>query len=153
MEFDMARIVEEFGAAVAGAGTDVQISWQVWPAGTTVDAVTQSNIGPTVGGVAQLPTIQTQIARALIHFPEPGANSSVRQFNEVEIGDCIVDFGQDVKLEGKTGLSFLFLDRQGNPIDGQVWVPKPTSERLARTWGAIVQGVKLWRRVLLRKAT
>jgi len=45
------------------------------------------------------------------------------------------------------------LDRQGNPIDGQMWVPKSTSERLARTWGAIVQGVKLWRRVPLRKAT
>lgn len=149
----MSMVVGELGATLAGAGTDVRITWQVWLAGTTVDAVTQSPIGPTVDGIVQQPTIQTQIARGLVHFPEPGANSAIRQFNEVEIGDCIIDFGQDVNLEGKLGLSFLLLDRQGNPLDGQAWVPKPTSERLARTWGAVVQGVKLWRRVLLRKAT
>ena len=153
MEFDMAMVVGEIGATLAGAGTDIQISWQAWPVGTTIDPVTQSPVGPTVDGVLQLPWVRTQIARGMVHFPEPGANSSVRQFNEVEIGDCIIDFGQDVNLEGKLGLSFLMLDRQGQPLDGQAWVPKPTSERLARTWGAVVQGVKLWRRVLLRKAT
>ena len=153
MEFDMAQIVQELGQTLAASGTKVQITWLAWPAGTTVDAVTQSQVGPTVDGEVQGPAVQRQVARAMVHFPEPGANSSVRQFQEVEIGDCIMDFGQDVSLDGKTGLSFLILDPEGNPLDGQVWVPKPTGERLARTWGAVVQGVKIWRRVLLRKAT
>ena len=97
--------------------------------------------------------VRTETVKAFLHFPEPGANSAVRQFNEVELGDCIADFAQDVLLDGREGLEFLFLDPDGKPIDGQKWVPKPVSETLARTWGVIMQGKKLWRPVLLRKAT
>jgi hypothetical protein len=139
--------------ALAAAGVDVDISWREWPAGTTTDPVTQSRTGPTVNGVVQGPVSKSQVVRGLVHFPEPGANSAVRQFNEVEVGDAIVDFPPDLVLEGKDNLQFVFLDRTGNPIDGQVWVAKPISETLARTWGALVGGQRIWRTVLLRKAT
>ena len=145
MDFDIGLIISEFGETLQASRTDVQISWKERPANPTIDPVTRSKTGT--------PVIKTQLARGFIHFPEPRANSQVVQFQEIELGDCIVDFGQDVELDGKEGLMFLFLDHAGNPVDGQVWVPKPTSERLARTWGMIVAGVKIWRPVLLRKQT
>src|ERR1019366_4975244 len=132
MEFDMARITQELGSSLQYNGTDIQISWREWPAGTTIDPVTLSKVGPTIDSHVVGPTSKTQIAKGFIHFPEPRANSQVTQFQEIELGDAIVDFGQDVCLDGKDGLSFIFLDRSGRPIDGQVWVTKPVSERLAR---------------------
>ncbi len=158
MDFDLARIQSEIAEAIGGAGTDIQISWREWPAGTTIDPITQSKIGPTVDGEVLGPTERTMVVKGMIHFPEPRANSQVVQFNEIELGDCIVDFQENVALDApgggpKEAVTLLFLDRQGKPIDGQKWVPKPTPERLAKTWGLIVCGVKLLRPVLLRKAT
>ena len=153
MEFDLALIQSDFAETLQASGTDIQLSWREWPSGTTTDPVTLSKVGPTINGAVVGPTARTQAAKGFIHYPEPRANSSVQQFQEIELGDCIVDFGADVQLDGKDGLSFLFLDPSGQPIDGQKWVPKPISERLARTWGMTVAGVSIWRTVVLRKAT
>jgi hypothetical protein len=127
------------------AGTDVLVSWVGWPSGTPIDPVTQSKLGS--------PVAMSMTVKAFLHFPQPPGNTAIRQFNEVEAGDCIADFHQDVELDGLDKLEFVFLDRDGDPIDNQKWVTKPTGEKLAQSWNAVIEGQRLLRPVLLRKAT
>lgn len=145
MRSNLAFISTRIGVNLAESGTNVLISWRAWPSNSTLDPVTQSRTGT--------PTTQTMRAQAFLHFPEIKANSVVRQFNEIEAGDCIADFSADVALDGLDSLTFTFLNPDGTPIDGSVWVTKPISERLARSWGAIIQGARLFRTVLLRRQT
>jgi len=146
---DVNRIEEAICTQLEEAGTDVLVTWEAYPEGTTIDPVTQSEVLPEGGAV--IPMQMT--VRALLHFPQPVGNTAVRQFNEVEVGDCIADFHQDVELDGKAKLQFVFLDECGEPIDGQKWVVKPIGEKLAQSWDAVVGGQRLMRTVLLRKAT
>jgi len=144
MRSNLGFISSRVGAALEANGTQVRVSWVAWPLGS-LDPVTMSHTGA--------PAALNMVVMAFLHFPQPTVNSAVRQFNEVEVGDCIADFDASVKLDGKDKLEFVFLDADGNPVDGQKWVTKPTNERLAQTWGAVIQGVRLLRPVLLRKAT
>ena len=148
MRSNLPRILSRLESNLGDSGTTVSISWEVYPAGVTVDPVTGAQ-NLAAGSV----TIQTMTVKAFLHFPQPVGNAVVRQFQEIEAGDCIADFCQDVPLDGKPGLKFMFLDHAGNPIDGVVWEIKPISERLAKNWDVIVAGHRLLRTVLLRKAT
>jgi hypothetical protein len=149
MRSNISKILQRLPGNLARNGTQVQVSWQEWPADAVVDPVTQTKVLAD----GQSPVARSKVVPAFLHFPEPGANSAVRQFNEVELGDCIADFHQDVALDRLDKLEFLFLDRDGQPVDGQAWVVKQTGDVLARTWGAVVQGQRIFRSVLLRKAT
>jgi hypothetical protein len=128
---------------LAETGTDVRIEWTAYTGTVTVDPVTQATIGTSAR--------MTMVARAFAHFVQV-ATSQVRQFNEVEAGDCILDFAADVSLEGKVDLVFTLLDQYGQPI-GNSWVPKQVSDRLGQTWDVVVGGQRLYRSVLLRKQT
>jgi hypothetical protein len=145
MRSNLQRIMQRLPANLAQSGTKVRISWREWPSNSTIDPVTQSRTGT--------PTAMVMTAFAFLHFPTPRGNSSVQQFNEIELGDCIADFHQDVPIDGKDALEFVFLDNTGQPIDNQKWVTKPISTRLAQSWAVVVQGQRLFRPVLLRKAT
>lgn len=146
MRSNIAFIKDRVGLNLAESGTGVRITWREWPTGATIDPVTQSRSGT--------PTVKTQLTQAFLHFPTPRGNSAVQQFNEIELGDCIADFCQDVSLDGKDALEFVFLDNATKqPIDNQKWVPKPISSRLAQSWAVVIQGQRLFRPVLLRKAT
>jgi hypothetical protein len=136
MRSNLPFILSRIPANLAESGTDVIIGWDEITGGT-VDPVTRSIVGGTV-------TPQTATVKAFLHFVGI-ATSGVRQFNEMEAGDCIADFAPDVDLDGKTNLTFT--------INGEVWMAKELSQRLAKTWDVQAQGQKLFRSVLLRKAT
>ncbi|HEX3800243.1 MAG TPA: hypothetical protein VH413_16225 [Verrucomicrobiae bacterium] len=144
MRSRIGKIINRLAANLEENGTLVKVTWAVYPAGA-IDPVTQSKTGT--------PVEESICVRAFLHFPEPANNTGVQQFNEIERGDCIADFHQDTPLDGKDKLEFIFLTNEGEPIDGQKWVAKPTSEKLTQTWGAVVRGQRLMRTVLLRKAT
>lgn len=118
-----------------GPATDVLLTWRAWTGTPTVDPVTGSKTGTS--------SVQVLNVRALVHFVT--ASSRVRQFNEVEVGDCIADFPVAAPLDGKEELTFT--------IGGQLWVQKEISTNLASHWELEAQGQRLWRTVLLRRAT
>jgi hypothetical protein len=116
------------------SGTDIVLSWREFTGATTTDIN-----GSTLGTSVQ----KTETVKGFVHFPQI-ATSQVRQFNEVESGDCIVDFAGDVELDGRVGLQFV--------IAGEMWVLKQVGDKLARSWDAVANGRKLIRTVLLRKS-
>jgi hypothetical protein len=101
----------------------------------TTDRVTNSRTGNSVS--------KTATVKAFLHFTL--ATSMVSQFNVLEAGDAIADFSADVEIDGKEDLRFV--------IDGEVWEEKSLPDRLARTWDTQFKGQKLYRSVVLRKAT
>lgn len=123
------------------AGTDVTLRWTGWPAGTAIDPVTQSKMADD----DHAPTDETLVVKATIHFIQAASITAVKQFNECEIGDAIVCLPPDVAIDGKDDLRFT--------VDGADWVQKNISDKLARSWGGIVQGARFERTVLLRRAT
>lgn len=79
---------------------------------------------------------------AFVHFVEP-VKSSYRQFTEIETGDVIIDFLDDVTLP-RTGAKFV--------IDGETYVQKEVGNQLAQYWDVIVQGQRHFRTVVATKA-
>jgi hypothetical protein len=123
-------------ATKGGPATPVTLKWIEWTGATTTDPVTGSKLGTKVD--------KTSTVNAFVHFVQPAA-TGVRQFNEIEHGDCIVDFSPDAPLDGKEELRF--------EIAGALWVQKTVGRTLATTWDTLVGGQKIFRTVLLRKAT
>lgn len=124
-------------ASLETNGTRIKLTWTN-TTGATIDPVTQAAMGGTA-------TLMTETRRAFVHFIQIG-RSQVQQFNEIEIGDVILDFAGDAAIDGRPGLTFTL-------PDGTVLVNKPVSDRLARSWDALVQGRKMLRPVLCRKQT
>jgi hypothetical protein len=137
---DVAEIQNDVARVLGGAGpvkpTDIVLTWDEWPSNSTPDAVDGSRTG--------IPTAGTVTLSGLVHYVQPGM-SQVRQFNEVEVGDVIVDFAADAAIDGKENLAFNIL--------GQCYVAKQVSEKLASSWDVAVGNEKIFRTVLLRKAT
>ncbi len=136
MRTNLSRILRRLPHNLAHNGTDVILQWIEWSGTPTVDPVTGSKTGTRLERTAAL--------KAFLHFVEV-ATSFVRQFNEVEHGDCIADFAPDAPLDGKEELAFV--------IGGEKWEQKTVGKRLATTWDVQAQNRKLFRTVLLRKAT
>ncbi len=137
MRTNLQMISQRMKVNLATNGTRIVLNWTV-TTGATADPVTQALVGGTV-------TAMSERRNAFIHAIQIG-KSQVQQFNEIEIGDMILDFAGDVQIDGRAGLTFTL-------PDGTVLVNKPVSDRLARSWDAIVQGKKLLRPVLCRKQT
>ena len=115
--------------------TLIDIEWTVTAGGTT-DPTTGSNTGGTV-------TVKKGQLRALVHLV--GASKALRQFAEVEVGDCMLDLAPDAALDGKKNLRFF--------VNGEWWTQKPVGSSLASAWDALAGGQRLFRTVLLSKAT
>ncbi len=150
------EFIQERRGTNLGDGTDVLVEWNEWPAGSAVrDGVTNelAPSGGDSGGGVTAPLARRAVVSALVHFPEPTVNAEIRQFNEVEAGNMILDLDPSTPLDGRDGLTFTLLQEDGTPVDGIKWVPKPTSDRLARVWGTMMHGKQVWRTVLLRKQT
>jgi hypothetical protein len=137
---DVAEILNDAARVLAGAGpvkpTDIVLTWDEWPANSTPDAVDGARTGTPTAGTVTLP--------GLAHYVQPGT-SQVRQFNEVEVGDVIVDFAADAAIDGKENLTFNVL--------GQLYVAKQVSGKLAAAWDVAAGNEKIFRTVLLRKKT
>lgn len=120
--------------AETGAACDVVLAWNTLTGGT-LDARTQSLVGATAAP-------QTATVRAFAHYLQAGS-FVVRDFLEIEAGDCILDFAPDVVLDGLHGLTFTF--------NGATWGQKPMSEALAKHWDTVIGNTRILRSVLVRK--
>ena len=136
MRSNLPFILGRVDSNLAESGTDIVLHWQTLTGGT-VDPVT----GATVGGVR---TAQTETGvKAFLHFTI--SQNAQKIFNELEVGDCIVDLPPDTTIEGRDNLQF--------EINGERWVQKPIGERLGKSWDVVAQGQRTFRTLLLRKAT
>lgn len=117
------------------ANTDVKLTWTERAGTVTPDPVTGE---PDIVGIKKTLTV-----KAFVHTVQIGT-SQIRQFNEVQDGDMIVDFPDTVDLSNKPGLSF--------EITGRQWVAKEITDDLAETWDATVANVTLAKSVLLRRS-
>ena len=122
------------------SGTPVTLVWNTWPADAVRDPVSQMFTTP--------PAEQRREVRAFLHFVN--ATAQVRQFNEVQVGDCILDLAPDVTLRGLETLRFLLPTGDGGAPEE--WTNKPISTQLATFWDTLQQGQRLFQTVLLRKA-
>ncbi len=163
IKFAAAKILAREGSAPLTAAMDaageaprgvLTVLWSVVTGGTP-DAVTAA----LIGGV-ETPLSGTLAAVGV----EEGARSVLRQFQEIETGDLIVDLlpnptillfpGQAqsgvVALAdvANQGARFLW---PGNP--GLRYVQAGVGEKLASAWSVAVQGVPLSGTILLRRAT
>jgi hypothetical protein len=137
MRTELAFIKQRMGQALAeGPSTPVTIRWSE-VAGGVMDPTTKS----IVGGVV---TAKNAVANAFVHFVQPGG-LAVREFQEVETGDAVLEFMPDVALEGAAMRDVTF------EFNGAKWETKPVSERLAQSWDVFVRGERLYRTVLVRK--
>jgi hypothetical protein len=90
-------------------------------------------------------TPQTAVHHAFVHQIAIAGCSQVKQFNEVEEGDLILDFAPDVAIDGLRDLVFV--------VNGKPYVAKEISEKLAQSWDVTVQSRQLMRSVLVRVKT
>ena len=129
-------IASRMPVATASLGCDVVLRWQEPTAGAplTRDAVDGAPTTPMTGAC--------ETVRALLYFVS--ATTQLRQFAEIQAGDCIATFNPDVALRGRESLRFI--------IDGEEWSSKPVSEQLAGYWGRAAD-LKLYQVVLLRRGT
>lgn len=133
------------GTVDIAGGTEVAVTW-VETAGGTLDTVT----GAVVGGVQ---TPASGVIRAL-GVEEP-ARSVVRQFAEIQTGDVLLEMdaaGLVAKADGST-VALDNLDEPRFQWGGNWYVQKEVGAELAATWNAVVAGQKLYRTLLLRRAT
>ncbi len=110
-------------------GTLITLRW-VTLTGTTTDR--------TTGAVLGTPTIQAEEVRGFIHFIQP-AVSDVRIFNELAVGDAMIDLPPETEIADRTQLEFL--------VDGQTWVQKKVSEKLMEYWDVLLGGERFYRTV------
>jgi hypothetical protein len=135
------------GSVNVTGGTDVPVFWQEFQGGS-VDAVT----GAVVDGV-EVPMSGT--IRAFGKQEPP--RSFLRQFAEIQAGDLIVDVPADgviaVSPGGTTTLDAIKNKGVRFQWGDQLYVQAEVGEALAECWNAIVQGQRLGRTLLLRRAT
>ena len=136
MRTNIEFISQRIGENLAESGTDILLTWDEYPADSPLDDVTQTPQGT--------PTHQQKCVKGFVHFVQASTTSTVKQFNEIETGDCIVDLAPDVEIDGKINLRLV--------IAGETWCPKQISDKLGRSWDVVAQGRRLYRTVLLRKA-
>ena len=136
MRSNLAFIVSRIASNLAESGTDITLGWDVMTGGT-FDPVKQTTVGGTL-------TRPTSTVKGFIHFVQI-ARQGVLHFNEFEQGDCIVDLAPAAAVDGLTNLRFT--------IAGERWVAKDLGAKLAKTWDVVAQGQRLYRSVLLKKAT
>jgi hypothetical protein len=132
-------------------GTPILLQWNAVIQGATPDPVDGSL--PAAALVAQAKTLP-----AFVHQVQDAGRSSVRQFNEVEVGDLILDFPGDAALpedgtEPRLGSQRSEVRDLVFVLNGKPYVAKQIGEKLAQAWDVTVQGKQLFRTVLVRVAT
>lgn len=116
------------------SGTDILLQWQELT-GTSIEPQTQSVLGT--------PGLRELVVKGWVHYVQAAAQSQVRQFAEIEVGDCLVDLPPEVVVDGLLGLTFT--------IKGVVWRPKRIGDRLAQSWDMVVVNERLVRTILLSR--
>ena len=143
MDLQVGDMLNEIARELHQNGTPILLQWNAVPAGAVPD--------PVDGSVAGL-VPQTKTLPAFVHQVQDAGSSSVRQFNEVEVGDLILDFPGDAALPEVGGQRSEVRDLVF-VVNGKPYVAKQIGEKLAQTWDVTVQGKQLFRTVLVRVAT
>lgn len=133
IEFIADRITEN----LEESGTDVVLKWKEFGAGVIQNPLDQSKTG--------VATDKTCGIKAFLHFIRERADSKVVMFNEIQVGDVIMDYDPCVTLEGRDELRVV--------IAGNEYVAKPIGPLLKNAWDVIQGNVRLFKTVLLRLAT
>ena len=97
-----------------------------------------------VMGADGTPTPHREVIKAFLHFIRP-ASSVIRQFTEIETGDCVIEYSPEIRLEGRQELRFI--------IEGIEWSAKPMSEDLREVWDSVFAGRRLYTVLLLKRST
>jgi hypothetical protein len=143
MDLQVGDMLNEIARELNQNGTQILLQWNVLADGQYPDPVDGA-----VPAAALVP--QTMTLPAFVHQVQEAGRSSVRQFNEVEVGDLILDFEGDAQIDGLRDLVFWV------PLPGgqsKPYVAKEISEKLAQSWDATVGSQRLFRSVLVRVAT
>jgi hypothetical protein len=148
MDLNIGDIQAEIARELHQNGTMITLQWNAVAPGVTPDPV-----DGTVPASALTP--QTAVHHAFVHQIAMAGRSQVKQFNEVEEGDLILDFAPDVPIDAPSGgalrdLVFLVPTPGGK---SKAYVAKEISEKLAHSWDVTVQGQQLMRSVLVRVKT
>ena len=147
MDLQVGDMLNEIARELHQNGTPILLQWNAVPAGAVPD--------PVDGSVAGL-VPQTKTLPAFVHQVQDAGTSSVRQFNEVEVGDLILDFPGDAAIDppslaassgAASARDLVFV------VNGKPYLAKQIGEKLAQTWDVTVQGKQLFRTVLVRVAT
>ena len=133
MNLNVGNMVNEIARELAHNGTDIGCAWNELPPGAVPDAVDGA-----VDGLIP----RTEIRKAFVHQVGTTNASSVRRFNEVEVGDLILDFAADAPLDGRRDQVF--------SVNGKLYTAKEVGEKLAASWDVTVQGRQLFRSVLVK---
>jgi hypothetical protein len=99
-------------------------------------------IDPALEATAPATTTVNAQYPAFVHFVEP-VKSGYRQFTEIETGDVILDFLDDVALP-RTGAIFV--------VDGETYVQKEVGNQLTQFWDLMIEGQRHFRTVVGTKA-
>lgn len=137
MRSNLGFILDRLPLNIAESGTDILLHWSTVTGGT-FDVTTQT----TEGGVKSAHS--TTVRALAVHFIQDAASWRIQGYNEVQVGDKIVDFGPDVALEGKAELRF--------EIDGELWTQRPLGGNPAKSFDATIQNQPLCRTVILMRA-
>jgi hypothetical protein len=145
MDLQVGDMLNEIARELHQNGTPILLQWNAVIQGATPDPVDGSL--PAAALVARSKTLP-----AFVHQVQDAGRSSVRQFNEVEVGDLILDFPGDAALP-EVGSQRSEVRDLVFVVNGKPYVAKQIGEKLAQTWDVTVQGKQLFRTVLVRVAT
>ena len=149
MDLQVGDMLNEIGRELNQNGTEILLQWNVLAEGQYPDPV--DGTVPAAALVAQSKTLL-----AFVHQVQDAGTSRVRQFNEVEVGDLLLDFAGDAAIDppslaassgAASAQDLVFV------VSGKAYVAKQIGEKLAQTWDVTVQGKQLFRTVLVRVAT
>lgn len=115
---------------------DVTLKWHVKGA---VAAGYNSEIEAT-WGAAGVVTEQEQTIKAFFHTVSVGT-TTYQKYEQVEKGDVILDFIGELDLAGRGELRFV--------VDGKTYVQKDGGAEMAKTSDAWVDGIQIFRSVLV----
>ena len=133
MNLNIGDVLAEIERELNENGTDVVLQWNELPPDAVPD--------PVDGSVAGL-IPRTVTLTAFVHQVQATGTSRVRQFNEVETGDLILDFNGEAAIDGLRNLVFV--------VNGRPYVAKDIGEKLAQTWDVTVGNQRLFRSVLVK---
>ena len=151
MDLQVGDMLNEIARELHQNGTEILLQWNTLSSGTLPDPV-----DGTVPAAALVP--QSKTLPAFVHQVQEAGRSSVRQFNEVEVGDLILDFAGDAPLpevgaEPRPGGRRSEVRDLVFVVNGKAYVAKQIGEKLAQSWDVTVQGKQLFRTVLVRVMT
>jgi hypothetical protein len=144
----LAFVKNRIAGTVAGRGSALMVEWRE-----------VSGVPDELGAFDGTTTVYSGVLNALA--VEEGARTALRQYQEIQVGDLIVDVPADPQVtlyagqdqSGVVALAALAGKGPRFQWNGQWYSQKELGEELRDLWQLRVQNVNLMATLLLRKAT